>query len=46
VWEIDVFSGRNSGLIIAEIELKHEHEPIELPTWIGAEVTRQWEYCK
>src|SRR5271157_2547861 len=38
-WEVDVFSGENTGLIIAEIELRHEHQPIELPSWIGEEVT-------
>jgi adenylate cyclase len=40
-WEIDVFEGENSGLIIAEIELHHEHQSVELPGWIGAEVTGQ-----
>lgn len=39
VWEIDVFSGQNAGLEIAEIELHHEHQHFELPDWIGAEVT-------
>ncbi len=43
-WEVDVFSGENTGLIIAEIELRHEHQHIELPHWIGAEVTGQAQY--
>jgi adenylate cyclase len=43
-WEIDVFSGENLGLIIAEIELPDEHHPIELPSWVGAEVTEQGHY--
>jgi len=43
-WEIDVFSGENSGLVIAEIELDHEHRPIVLPAWIGAEITGQRQY--
>jgi adenylate cyclase len=43
-WEIDVFSGDNSGLVIAEIELDHAHRKIELPAWIGKEVTGQSEY--
>jgi adenylate cyclase len=43
-WEIDVFLGENSGLVIAEIELKHEREGVELPSWIGTEVTGQWRY--
>jgi len=43
-WEIDVFSGENAGLTVAEIELRHEDERIELPKWIGAEVTGQLPY--
>ena len=43
-WEIDVFSGENAGLTIAEIELRHEDQRFELPTWIGAEVTGQGQY--
>ena len=43
-WEIDVFSGENAGLTVAEIELRHEHQRIELPGWIGAEVTGQLPY--
>ena len=43
-WEIDVFSGENSGLVIAEIELDHEHQPVELPDWIGREITGQRQY--
>lgn len=38
-WEIDVFHGENEGLIVAEIELESENEPIEIPEWIGSEVT-------
>jgi len=38
-WEIDEFSGANTGLIIAEIELKEESERISLPTWLGEEVS-------
>jgi|SRR5580704_761166 adenylate cyclase len=44
VWEIDVFSGENDGLIIAEIELRHEHQAIDLPSWITTEVTGQAAY--
>ncbi|HVX30844.1 MAG TPA: CYTH domain-containing protein [Nitrolancea sp.] len=43
-WEVDVFSGDNLGLIIAEVELRHEHQPIDLPEWIGREVTGQRQY--
>jgi len=31
-------------LVIAEIELKHEEEEIELPSWIGTEVTGRFDY--
>ena len=37
--ELDVFEGDNAGLIVAEIELTDEDERVELPTWIGREVT-------
>jgi adenylate cyclase len=43
-WEIDVFSGENLGLVIAEIELPDEHHPVELSPWIGAEVTGRVQY--
>jgi adenylate cyclase len=43
-WEVDVFSGENDGLIIAEIELPDERHPIERPSWIGAEITGQAQY--
>lgn len=38
-WEIDCFFGENQGLVIAEVELSSENEKIELPEWVGAEVT-------
>lgn len=43
-FEVDVFSGENEGLIIAEIELSSENESFELPTWLGAEVTGDEKY--
>ena len=39
VFEVDVFSGENEGLIIAEIELQSENEWFEKPIWLGEEVT-------
>jgi adenylate cyclase len=38
-WEIDVFAGRHSGLVIAEVELSDADRLIELPSWTGQEVT-------
>ncbi|MGB0845938.1 MAG: CYTH domain-containing protein [Thiolinea sp.] len=39
VWEIDEFSGDNSGLIVAELELNSESEVFALPEWAGADVS-------
>ncbi len=38
-WEVDVFSGDNAGLIVAEIELSDEAESFEVPDWAGDEVS-------
>lgn len=38
-WEVDVFSGCNEGLVMAEIELNREDESFEKPDWLGEEVT-------
>jgi adenylate cyclase len=43
-WEIDVFTGENEGLVIAEVELRDENQHVVLPSWIGAEVTGQTQY--
>jgi adenylate cyclase len=43
-WEIDEFSGENQGLIIAEVELADEHQRIQLPDWVGDEVTDDARY--
>lgn len=43
-WEVDEFYGENKGLVIAEIELKSENESIELPPWVGTEVTSDPRY--
>lgn len=43
-WEIDIFTDENAGLVVAEIELNHEHRLIELPNWIGQEITGQRRY--
>lgn len=38
-WEVDVFTGRNTGLIVAEIELNDINQDIDFPEWVGPEVT-------
>jgi adenylate cyclase len=39
VWEVDVYAGENEGLTVAEVELGSESESIDLPAWLGREVT-------
>jgi CYTH domain-containing protein len=39
LWEIDVFAGKNKGLIMAEIELDAEDQKFESPDWILQEVS-------
>ncbi|MBW1723429.1 MAG: CYTH domain-containing protein [Deltaproteobacteria bacterium] len=39
VWEIDVFSGENKGLVLAEVEIQDQNQEIPLPEWIGEEVS-------
>jgi CYTH domain-containing protein len=38
-WEVDEFMGDNEGLVTAEIELSAPAEAVELPPWVGAEVS-------
>ena len=44
VYEVDVFTKDNEGLVIAEIELKDENESFEKPIWLGEEVTNDIRY--
>ncbi|MGB3201668.1 MAG: CYTH domain-containing protein [Nodosilinea sp.] len=44
VWEIDEFWGANPGLIVAEVELSSPEQTIDLPQWVGAEVTSDLRY--
>lgn len=44
VFEVDVFDGDNEGLVIAEVELSHENEAFEKPSWLGKEVTGEIKY--
>lgn len=43
-WEIDVFLGLNDGLVVAEVEMDTEDEPVILPSWIDCEVTGDYRY--
>jgi len=44
VWEIDIFNGKNKGLIVAEIELNSENELFEIPNWIRKDITNDKQY--
>jgi adenylate cyclase len=43
-WEVDVYAGENDGLVIAEIEIESETAKVELPPWVGREVTGEARY--
>jgi adenylate cyclase len=44
IWEVDVFEGANRGLVLAEVELERADESVELPAWVGEEVSRDAQY--
>ena len=44
LWEIDEFTGENTGLIVAEIELTEIGEAFTRPHWLGKEVTYDSRY--
>lgn len=39
VFEVDEFFGENAGLVVAEVELQDENQKIDLPAWVGDEVS-------
>ncbi|TNG02124.1 MAG: CYTH domain-containing protein [Gammaproteobacteria bacterium] len=43
-WEVDEFHGDNLGLIVAEIELDSIDQQIDLPEWVGEEVSEDPRY--
>lgn len=44
IFEVDEFYGDNSGLTLAEVELKDETESFIRPEWLGEEVTGDRRY--
>ncbi len=44
LWEVDVFTGQNDGLIVAEIELESENQPFKKPEWVTEEVSDDLRY--
>lgn len=43
-WEVDVFERELAGLVVAEIELRHESDVFEKPSWVGLEVSHNKAY--
>jgi adenylate cyclase len=46
VWQIDEYEGLLAGVVIAEIEVECENASVDLPEWIGAEVSHDPTYRK
>lgn len=44
MWDVDVFSGRHAGLVLAEVELIEAAQHVDLPSWVGLEVTNDPRY--
>ena len=45
-WEIDVYNGILEGVVIAEVELDRDDRGLELPDWVGKEITGDLRYSK
>jgi len=46
IWEVDAYEGVLSGALIAEVELNTECQKLDLPDWVGKEVTDDPNYKK
>ena len=44
LWEVDEVLGENAGLVVAEVELEREDQAVDLPPWVGEEVTHDPRY--
>ena len=44
LFEVDVFEGVHTGLVLAELELDNIAQKVTLPPWCGTEVTGKKEY--
>jgi CYTH domain-containing protein len=44
IWEVDVFGGKNAGLVLAEIELESESQVFPVPDWVMEEVSSDARY--
>lgn len=39
VWEVDLFQNELQSLAIAEVELQSEDQKVDMPAWLGREIT-------
>jgi len=46
VWHIDVYEGILHGVVLAEVELQQADQKLDLPGWVGEEVTGDASYRK
>ena len=44
LWEVDEFSGDNGGLVVAEVEMTDENQDIDIPDWVGPDVSDDARY--
>lgn len=44
IWEVDVFHGDHAGLVLAEVELESAAQAVNLPDWVGEEVSTNSKY--
>ena len=44
IWEVDVFEGKLSGLILAELEVNNESEVFDIPDWVTDDVSSDPRY--
>jgi adenylate cyclase len=44
-WEVDVFEGAHTGLVMAEVELTDADQAVDLPDWAGREVSHDDRYA-
>jgi adenylate cyclase len=45
-WTIDVYLGPLAGVVFAEVELRHPDQHLQLPPWVGEEVTNNPRFQK
>ncbi|SMQ66162.1 CYTH domain-containing protein [Devosia lucknowensis] len=44
-WEVDTFEAQHAGLVMAEVELESAGQFVDLPSWVGQEVSHDDRYA-